>query len=38
MVVAPSDPEVKQVLIQEILKSFEKNPDLAKEISSFYGK
>ena len=35
MVVAPSDPEVKQILTQEILNSFEKNPDSAKEISSF---
>ena len=35
MVVAPSDPEVKQVFIQEILRSFEKYPDLAREISSF---
>ena len=35
MVVAPSDPEVKQVLIQVIINSFEKDPDLAKEISSF---
>ncbi|MDD3246017.1 MAG: hypothetical protein PHF18_04025 [Methanosarcina sp.] len=35
MVVAPSDPEVKQVLIRKIINSFEKDPDLAKEISSF---
>ncbi len=35
MIIAPSDPEVKQVFSQEILNSFEKNPDLAKEISSF---
>ena len=35
MVVAPSDPEVKQVLIREIINSFEKDPDLAKEISYF---
>lgn len=34
MVIAPSDPEVKQVLVQEVIKSFEKNPALAKEISS----
>ena len=35
MVVAPSDPEVKQVLIRAIINSFEKDPDLAEEISSF---
>lgn len=35
MVIAPSDPEVKQALVQEFLKSFEKNPDLEMEISSF---
>jgi hypothetical protein len=35
MVIAPSDPEVKQVLIQEILKSFKQDPDLALEVSSF---
>jgi len=35
MVVAPSDPEVKQVLVQEILKSLDQDPDLAIEISSF---
>ena len=35
MVVAPSDPEVKQVFIQEILRSFEKYPDLTREISPF---
>ncbi|MDY9926640.1 hypothetical protein [Methanosarcina sp.] len=34
MVIAPSDPEVKQVLVQEVIKSFERNPALAKEISS----
>lgn len=30
MIIAPSDPEVKQVLIQAIINSFEKDPDLAK--------
>lgn len=35
MVVAPADPEVKQVLIQEVLNAFEQDPDLALEISSF---
>jgi len=35
MVIAPYDPDVKQILIQEISKTFEKNPDLAKEISFF---
>ncbi|KKG17004.1 hypothetical protein EO98_18800 [Methanosarcina sp. 2.H.T.1A.6] len=35
LVIAPSDPEVKQVLIRAIINSFEKDPDLAKEISSF---
>ena len=35
MIVAPSDPEVKQALIQEIIKLFEKNLDLAREILSF---
>jgi len=35
MVIAPSDPEVKQILVREILKSFEKNSYLEKEISSF---
>ncbi|KKG10711.1 hypothetical protein [Methanosarcina sp. 2.H.A.1B.4] len=35
LVIAPSDPEVKQVLIRAIMNSFEKDPDLAKEISSF---
>lgn len=35
MVVASSDPDVKQVLMQEILKSLEQDPDLALEISSF---
>jgi len=35
MVIAPSDPEVKQVLIQTLISSFEKDPDLAREISSF---
>jgi hypothetical protein len=32
VVIAPSDPEVKQVLIQEIIRSFENNPDLAREV------
>ncbi|WP_156153812.1 hypothetical protein [Methanosarcina sp. MTP4] len=35
LVVAPSDPELKQVLVREVLKSFEMNPDFAKEISVF---
>ena len=35
MVVAPADPEVKQVFIQEILNALEQDPDLALEISSF---
>ncbi len=35
MIVAPYDTEVRQVLIQEILKLLERNPDLVKEISSF---
>ncbi|KKH49743.1 hypothetical protein [Methanosarcina sp. 1.H.A.2.2] len=35
LVIAPADPEVKQVLIRAIINSFEKDPDLAKEISSF---
>ena len=35
LVIAPSDPEVKQVLIQTLISSFEKDPDLAREISSF---
>ena len=35
MVIASSDQEVKQVLIQEILKSFEQDPDLTLEVSSF---
>lgn len=34
IIIAPSDPEVKQLLVQTILKSFEKNPSLEKEISS----
>ncbi|WP_440944958.1 hypothetical protein ACSAZL_12420 [Methanosarcina sp. T3] len=38
MVIAPSDPGVKQILFKEILKSFEKYPDLEIEISSFIGK
>lgn len=35
MIIAPSDTDVKQVLIQEILKLLERNPDLVREISSF---
>lgn len=35
MIVAPSDMDVRQVLIQEILKLLERNPDLTEEISSF---
>jgi hypothetical protein len=35
MIIASSDTDVRQVLIQEILKLLERNPDLAKEISSF---
>lgn len=35
LIVAPSDMDVRQVLTQEILKLLERNPDLAKEISSF---
>jgi len=35
MIIAPSDTDVKQVLIQEILKLLEKNPGLVKEISHF---
>jgi len=35
MVIAPSDPEVKQIFVREILNSFEKDPDLEIEISSF---
>jgi hypothetical protein len=35
MVIAPSDPKVKQFLIQEIIKLFENNPDLTREISFF---
>jgi hypothetical protein len=35
VVIAPSDPEVKQVLTQEILESLEQDPDLALDISSF---
>ncbi|HWR25580.1 MAG TPA: hypothetical protein VN278_05025 [Methanosarcina sp.] len=34
-IVAPSYPEVKQALVQEILSLFELSPDLAKETSSF---
>jgi hypothetical protein len=35
LIISPSDPEVKQVLTQEILESLEQDPDLALEISSF---
>ena len=35
MVIAPSEPGIKQILIQKILILFEENPDLAREISSF---
>ena len=35
IIVAPSDADVRQVLIQEILKLLERDSDLAKEISSF---
>lgn len=35
LVIAPSDPGLKQVLVREILKSFEKDPDFSKEISVF---
>ncbi len=35
MVVAPYDPEVKQVMVQEILKLLEQDPDLAIGVSSF---
>jgi hypothetical protein len=35
LIIAPSNMDVKQVLIQEILKLLEKNPDLVQEISSF---
>jgi len=35
MVVAPSDPEVKQALVQVIIKSFESNLDLAREVLCF---
>lgn len=34
LVILPSDPELKQVMVREILKSFEKDPDFAKEISA----
>ncbi|HII01808.1 TPA: hypothetical protein HA351_09235 [Methanosarcinaceae archaeon] len=34
LIIAPSDPELKQVMVREILKSFEKDPDFAKEISA----
>ena len=37
LVLFPSDPQVKQVLIQEIFKALENDPNLAKEISSFVG-
>jgi len=35
MVVAPYDPEVKQVLVQEIWELLERDPDLAIGVSSF---
>ncbi|WP_292388169.1 hypothetical protein [Methanosarcina sp. UBA5] len=35
MIVAPTDKDVRQVFIQEILKLLERNPDLVTEISSF---
>lgn len=35
LVIAPSDPELKQVLVREVLKTFEQDPDFAKEISAF---
>ena len=35
LIIAPYDMDVRQVLIQEILELLERNPDLAKEISSF---
>lgn len=35
MIVAPTDADVRQVFIQEILRLLERNPDLVKEISSF---
>ncbi len=35
LVFAPSDPELKQVLVREVLKTFEQDPDFAKEISAF---
>ncbi|MCQ1535864.1 hypothetical protein FTO70_09270 [Methanosarcina sp. KYL-1] len=35
MVIAPSDPETKQVLVRDILILFEKDPGLAEEVSSF---
>lgn len=34
LILSPADPEVKQTLIQEIRKSLEEDPDLAKEIES----
>lgn len=37
MVVVASDPKVKQILIQELSKSFEEDSELANEISSFMG-
>lgn len=36
--VAPSDPEVKQVLIQVIIQSFESNLNLVKDVLYFMGK
>ncbi|RXA21775.1 hypothetical protein EQO05_00585 [Methanosarcina sp. MSH10X1] len=35
MVIAPYDSEVRQILVQEISKCFEKDPDLSKEVSFF---
>jgi hypothetical protein len=37
IIVAPSDPEVRQVLIQIIIKSFENNLNLVKEVIFFIG-
>ena len=33
MFVSPTDPEVKQALIQEILKLLEEDPDLANKLN-----
>jgi hypothetical protein len=38
LIIAPSDPEVKQVLIQVIIKSFESNLNLVKDVLYFMGK